>query len=79
MPPHFLSDQLTLSKPGGTDYAHLIKLVPPDSQTFQRPWIDQIIIDEKHNKIEKKKNRKIVGTSDEQLKWIIITHFKIRI
>ena len=36
-PPQFFADQLTLSQPGGVDYAHLIILAPPDFQTFLRP------------------------------------------
>ena len=35
--PQILADQLTLSQPGGADYAHQIILAPPDFQTFRRP------------------------------------------
>ena len=37
--PHILADQVTLSQPRGTDYAHQIILAPPDFQTFRRPCI----------------------------------------
>ena len=37
--PQILADQLTLSQPRGTDYAHEIILAPPDFQTFRRPCI----------------------------------------
>ena len=37
MATQILADQLTLSQPGGTDYAHCSALVPPDFQTFRRP------------------------------------------
>ena len=30
MAPHILADQLTLSQPGGADYAHQMILAPPD-------------------------------------------------
>ena len=36
--PQILADQLTLTQPGGADYAHQILLSPPDFQTFLRPW-----------------------------------------
>ena len=36
-PPQILADRLTLSQPGGADYAHQIILTPPDFQTFLRP------------------------------------------
>ena len=34
----FLAKQLTLSQPGGTDYAHQMILAPSDFQNFRRPW-----------------------------------------
>ena len=39
MTPPDLADQLSLSQPEGTDYAHQIILAPPDFQTFLRPCI----------------------------------------
>ena len=39
--PQILADQLTLSQPGGADYARQIILAPPDFQTFLRPCIVQ--------------------------------------
>ena len=36
--PQILADQLTLSQPGGTDYAHLITTGTPNFQTFWWPW-----------------------------------------
>ena len=36
--PQILSAQLTLSQPGGTEYARKIILAPPDFQTFLQPW-----------------------------------------
>ena len=36
--PQILADQLTLSQPGGADYAHQIIQASPDFQTFLRPW-----------------------------------------
>ena len=35
-----LADQLTLSQPGGADYAHQIILAPPDFQTIRRPCLE---------------------------------------
>ena len=37
--PHFLSDQLTLSQPGGAHYPHPVLRAPPDFQTLRRPCI----------------------------------------
>ena len=37
--PQILADQLTLSQPRGTNYAHQIILATTDFQTFHRPWI----------------------------------------
>ena len=42
--PQILTDQLILSQPGGTDYAHQIILAPPNFQTFLRPFIILILI-----------------------------------
>ena len=36
--PQILADQLTLSQPGGADYALTSLLAPPNFQTFRRPW-----------------------------------------
>ena len=38
-PPQILADQLILSQPGGTDYAHHITTAHPDFQTFLRHCI----------------------------------------
>ena len=37
VPPRFLSDQLTLSQPGGAHYPHPVLLAPPDFYTLRRP------------------------------------------
>ena len=39
--PQILADQLTLSQPGGADYAYQIILAPPDFQTTRQPCIEQ--------------------------------------
>ena len=41
VPPHFLSDQLTLSQPGGAHYPHPVLRAPPDFQTLRRPCIQK--------------------------------------
>ena len=38
LPPHFLADQLTLSRPGGTHYPHPVLLAPPLLGSHLRPW-----------------------------------------
>ena len=35
--PHFLTDQLTLSQPGGAHYPHPVLCALPDFQTLRRP------------------------------------------
>ena len=37
--PQILPNQLTLSQPGGSDYAPTSLLTPPDFLTFRQPWI----------------------------------------
>ena len=37
VPPHFLTDQLTLSQPGGAHYPHPVICALPDFQTLRRP------------------------------------------
>ena len=37
LPPPFLSDQITLSQPGGANYAHIMITCPSDLQTFLQP------------------------------------------
>ena len=44
--PQILTDNLTLSQPGGTDYAHQIILAPPDFQAFLRPCAGHALVRE---------------------------------
>ena len=37
VPPHFLTDQLTLSQPWGAHYPHPVLCALPDFQTLRRP------------------------------------------
>ena len=38
--PQILADQLSLSQPGGADYAHQITLAPTSCQNFIQPYLD---------------------------------------
>ena len=38
-PPQFLSEQLTLSQPGGQNMSTIVLQAPPDFQTLRRPWL----------------------------------------
>ena len=39
VPPQFLSEQLTLSKPGGQNMSTIVLQAPPDFQTLRRPCL----------------------------------------
>ena len=43
-PPQYLTDQLTLSQPGGADYAHhSTTSPPPDFQTLRQAWYVYVV------------------------------------
>jgi hypothetical protein len=56
MAPQILADQLTLSQPGGSDYAHHINTGPPGFSDFHKYCPDLTLLNDVKQNVEDERN-----------------------